>query len=403
MNNKQLAPTARRYRVLLVICWPVGGIRTFIRYVFTNFDRSRYILTILAPDQPELRTLLDDLRDLDVTYVPVHYAPRQPGFLLSVIRTILLGKYDLVHSQGFMAGAYSTIPARLSRTRHIMTSHDVLLPGQFLGLKGLLKRKLLAFLFSKIDVIQSVSDDASRNLIENIPNLGEYDGKCITIRNGVDVDRFSRPESRNLRKELDLPDDTFLVGFLGRFMAQKGFRYLVDAFEILLAITDLPRKPVIVATGFGGFIREEKDYLKGKGLEDHVHFLAFSPNIAPVLKGLDVVAMPSLWEACGLLAMEAMVAGVPVIGTDCIGLREVLRDTPSRMVRAANSTELARAIEAEMKSPSKADAMRFADEAKRRFDVKEQAARMEEVILGMVGDPARPGQGATQLTPRRPR
>jgi glycosyltransferase involved in cell wall biosynthesis len=104
-----------------------------------------------------------------------------------------------------------------------------------------------------------------------------------------------------------------------------------------------------------------------------------------LLKGLDVVAIPSVSEAGPLLPMEAMVAGVPIIGTDCIGLREVLRDTPSRMVRAANSVELANAIEAEMRNPSTAEARAFAPQARSRFDVRQQAGRMEEVILRLVG------------------
>jgi len=382
--NTESKLNSKKYRILLVIRWPVGGIRTFIRYVYNNFDHSRYSLTILAQDQPELRTLLDDLRNLDVTYIPVQYEPRQPGFLLSVAKTILLGRYDVIHSQGFMSGIYSTIPARLSRTKHVMTSHDVLLPKQFVGLKGFLKKKLFAFLFPMIDVIHSVSNDASTNLIETIPNLKKYNEKCITFPNGIEVERFSGVESRDLRKELDLPDDTFLIGFLGRFMSQKGFRYLVDALEILLKSTDLPKKPVIVATGYGGFIREDKGYLKRKGLEYHVNFLPFSPNIAPILKGLDVLAIPSLWEACPLLPMEAMVAGVPLIGTDCIGLREVLSDTPCMMVAAGNSIGLAGAIEAEIRTSSKAKAIEFTEEARRRFDVRQQAARMEALILNLL-------------------
>ncbi len=386
MGTEQLSSARRRYRILLVICWPVGGIRTFLRYVYNSFERSRYSLTLLAPDQPELRTLLEDLREFDPTYLPVPHHPKQPGFPLSVARAIVSGGYDLVHSQGFMAGLYSAVPARLSRTPHMLTPHDVLSPGHFVGFKGTLKRSLLTFLLPMIDVIQCVSDDARKSLIESIPRLGRREDKVITIRNGIDANRFSGSEARDLRAELNLPGDTFLIGFLGRFMSQKGFRYLVDAMELLHGRSDLPRKPVIVATGVGGFIREDRGYLNGKGLEDHACFLPFSPNIAPLLKGLDVVAIPSISEAGPLLPMEAMVAGVPVIGTDCIGLREVLRDTPSRMVPAANSVELANAIEAEMKNPSTAEARAFSQQAIGRFDVRQQAGRMEEVILRLIGD-----------------
>ena len=84
--------------------------------------------------------------------------------------------------------------------------------------------------------------------------------------------------------------------------------------------------------GWGGFIREEQVEIKRRGLENNFHFLPFQENPARAIRGVDVVVMPSLWEACPLLPMEVLVAGVPVIGTDCVGMREVLLDTPARVV-----------------------------------------------------------------------
>jgi len=69
--------------------------------------------------------------------------------------------------------------------------------------------------------------------------------------------------------------------------------------------------------------------------------MPFTPNVASVIKGLDLVVMPSLWEACGLLAMETLVAGTPLIASDCIGLREVVRGTPACVVPSKDSKRLA--------------------------------------------------------------
>ena len=99
------------------------------------------------------------------------------------------------------------------------------------------------------------------------------------------------------------------------------------------------------------------------------------------LKGLDVVAMPSLWEACGLLAMEAMVAGVPLVGTDCVGLREVLRNTPAHVVPAKDSLALSEALMMEMRNPTTSRAREFAIEAAARFQVKNRAAEIEKLML----------------------
>ena len=67
---------------------------------------------------------------------------------------------------------------------------------------------------------------------------------------------------------------------------------------------------------------------------------ASKAGLRPVLAELDLLVVPSLWEASSVVSMEAMAAGVPVLGTDCIGLREVLRGTPSRVVRAGDPAAL---------------------------------------------------------------
>lgn len=371
----------KKYHILLVIRWPVGGIRTFIRYVYGRFDHSIYKFSIIAPNLEDMKVLIDDLSGMDVSYIPFNENISSINLYWLISKTIFFGKFDLVHSHGFISGVYSALPARLSRVKHIMTSHDILLPKQFLGLKGSIRKKTLSIFLPMIDVIHSVSHDAYQNLIENLPNLKNSRAKLVIIPNGIEVERFNGSEKRDFREELNLGEDTFLIGFLGRFMSPKGFIYLVDALGLLLKKTDLPKKPIVLAFGWGGFVREDKEYINQKGLAPHFHFLPFTPNVAPVLKGLDIVAMPSLWEACGLLAMETMVAGIPLIGTDCIGLREVLKDTPSIMVPAGDSQALAKAIEAEMKGPSISKAEAFKEKASTRFDVKKQAAKLEQLIL----------------------
>jgi glycosyltransferase involved in cell wall biosynthesis len=375
-----------RFKVLLVVRWPVGGIRTFIRYVFRNFDPARWHFTIVAPDVEEMRVLVDDLAGLEVDFVPVEGMPNDgsSGFwkmLHCAAGELIRGGYDLVHSHGFTSGMCMAIPAFVWRTPHLMTSHDVINPSQFEGRKGKLKKMMMGRILSIVDTIQSVSYDAQENLICNLPTLGRRKGKLIVIPNGIEVERFESASPRDLRAELGLGEEVFLIGFLGRFMSQKGFRYLVDAIDLLRQDTNLPKEPLVVSFGDGGFIREEKAAIKERGLERYFRFMPFAPNVAGTMKGLDVVAMPSLWEACGLLAMEAMVAGVPFIGTDCLGLREVLRNTPSKVVPVRDSRALSEALLEEMRSPSDQRARDFVREAVIRFDVKVRAIELERLML----------------------
>lgn len=223
MNGKKLGTD--KIKLLLVIRWPVGGIRTFIRYVYNNFNRSRYHITIVAPDIPELKVMVDDLKGFDISCKTFRSDAPSWTIAVMVINTIMFGRFDLIHSHGFTAGLYSVLPACLKKVRHIITSHDILSDRQFDGVRGFFKRKALSLLLPLIDVIHSVSNDANNNLLDFIPVLKKRKN-CMAISNGVEVERFKGSEKRDLHMELNLPGDAFLIGFMGRFMSLKGFNYL---------------------------------------------------------------------------------------------------------------------------------------------------------------------------------
>jgi len=377
----------KKLKVLLVVRWPVGGIRTFMRYFYRNFDAERWEFTILAPDLDELRALMDDLAGLHVNIVPVKGMATDGSsgvwkMFRGVAGQVIKGKFDLVHSHGFTSGMCAAVPAFLRSTPHLMTSHDILNERQFAGARGVIKKMFMRLLFGMIDSIHSVSYDAQRNLLSNFPGLNT--GKCFTIPNGIEMERFENAKPRDVRGELGVGGDVFLIGFLGRFMAQKGFSYLVDAIEILSRDQALARNFSVVSFGDGGFIREEKEAIKARNLDRYFSFMPFVANVAGTIKGLDVVAMPSLWEACGLLAMETLVSGTPLIGTDCIGLREVLKFTPARIVSPKDGKDLALAIKREMEHPSKAEALAFQNEAAVRFDVRKRAVELEGLYKRIV-------------------
>jgi glycosyltransferase involved in cell wall biosynthesis len=356
-------------RALLVIRWPVGGIRTFARYVYRDFPKERWHLTILAPDLHEMRVLLDDLAGINVEYLPIQPQPSPFEFFVEVARQVSSGHYDLIHSHGFTSGVCAAPVAWISRTPHIMTSHDVINATQFMGRLGALKRCLIGIIFNHIDKIHSVSYDAQANLFEYFPSL-RTSTACFVLPNGIEVHRFINNPPRDLRSEYGIGSDVFLIGFMGRFMAQKGFRFLVDAIESIRDEPSLAKEVLVLTFGDDGFIREEIQAILLRGLHQHFRFLPFTPNVAGTIKGLDCVVMPSLWEACGLLAMETLTCGTPLIGTDCIGLREVLQSTPARIVRKGDSSALAEALLQEISSPSLTLVQNFRETAKRKYDIK---------------------------------
>ena len=300
--------------VLIIVRWPVGGINTYLRYIYTDRHFSDYQLDILLPDISEINILHEEMQANNIRILPV--SGGAANFYYSIWRYVLSRKYKLVHSHGFSSGLLAAIPAKLIGIKHIITPHDIFSKKHFSGIKGKIKRYFVGRILSLANVIQPVSQGAANNLLEFMPTLqNNRKQKIITIVNGIDTSRFLIQESRDLHSELSLDRNVFLVGFLGRFMSQKGFTYLVQAVKKLLLDTSINRKIKIIAIGSGGYIREEMEGIESQGMKDDVYFLPGTNEVAKTLRGLDLLAMPSLWEACSLLAMEALVAGVPVVGT----------------------------------------------------------------------------------------
>jgi len=248
---------------------------------------------------------------------------------------------------------------------------------------------MLARLLARADAVVSVTDDARANLVEHLPRLARG-VRLETIPHGIALPAGALPPKADLRGPLGLSPDVALVGFLGRFMEQKGFLPLLGAIERLRSAP--PRRPFcLVAVGSGDFEPQYKREVERRGLSSCVRFLPFVADAGPVLRALDLVAMPSLWEAAGLLAMEALVAGTPLIASDCLGLREVVRGTPARTAPPGDEAAWAEALRSAIDAPFAEEARAFVPAARERFDVARSAASLSALLAEVSGAPGPPG------------
>lgn len=365
--------------VLVFARHPSGGIRTYFRYVYGQPCMADIGLTFLTPASTSMDSVVSML---DNSRIHLTTRDSSASLLWLLLKSLVTRRFDLIHSHGFTAGILAVVPARLFRIPHIITTHDVFTEGQFKGWKGRLKLWLAGRLLGMADVVNPVGNDARENLVKTHPHL-ERQSRVVAIRNGIEAKAFMLDERRDLRKEAGLASDVLMVGFFGRFMAQKGFRTLVDA--VAKWNEDSQKGPLHVACfGWGGFIREEQADLKARNLERFFHFFPATDEMVKALRGVDAVVMPSRWEACPLLPMEAFIAGVPLIATECIGLKEVIDDTPVMRFTVDNSESLLQALKAfekrrDILARAAAD---FRIIAAERFDVKNTSTDLRRLFDG---------------------
>ena len=363
-------------------------------YNFKPLCDAGFHLTFLAPEGQAFETFQHDWADRpEIEFLSVPVKNRKFSMWGSVNQALKTNRYSLIHSQGLRAGTEAAIGNYFHRVPHLMTLHDVIVPQNDVpGKFKWLKKKISEFFTRYATIIIPVSHDCAENHLTHFPGWKKGPCRLEVISNGINVkglvesrEKFRQANPAGIREELKLPANVVLGGFFGRFMPQKGFKYLLEALSELARRGYNDRFRLIVTKDSHGYKNETiRSVVERPEVAAMVHFVEPVADIAPILSQMDVLVMPSLWEACGLLAMEAMVLGVPVIGSDSLGLREVLRDTPSVTPPKENAAALADAIAKFIEKPFMEQAKAFEVEAQKRFDVEIAAKTLlnlyEEVI-----------------------
>jgi len=166
--------------------------------------------------------------------------------------------------------------------------------------------------------------------------------KITVIPNAVDPSKYQRNIDRDeVRRRYGIEPHEKVVLFVGRLVPQKGVEYLVRAVPLVLQrIRNV--KFVIVGDGWS------KDYLEGMaratGYGDRVIFLGFisDSDLTELTMSVDVLVVPSVYEPFGIVALEGMAAGVPVVAANVGGLSEIIEhDKTGVLVYARNLESIA--------------------------------------------------------------
>ena len=153
---------------------------------------------------------------------------------------------------------------------------------------------------------------------EVVDAFGLPDDKVHVVPNGVDPEMWAAPAGQPRAG----PEQPLIVGW-GRVQYEKGFQTLVHALpEIRLAVPGLR----VVVAGRGSYLAELRDVARTVGADDICEFPGFVPDdeLRSMLHRATLVVIPSLYEPFGIVALEAMAAGAPVVAAASGGLVEVV-------------------------------------------------------------------------------
>jgi glycosyltransferase involved in cell wall biosynthesis len=210
------------------------------------------------------------------------------------------------------------------------------------------------------------------------------------VHNGVDMARFGGGSAKQEVTPIDerralrgLPTNAFLVGMFGRFTAWKGQHVALDA------IARVPNAHLVLVGdalfGETGYAESLRARAKTLGITERVHFAGFQHDVASWMNVMDVVVHASTQpEPFGLVIIEAMAAGKPVIASNGGAVPEILRNRENGLIVEPNdASELAQAISTLQHAPELAArlaAQGHAD-AGQHFSIEQYLRHMTRVLF----------------------
>ena len=273
---------------------------------------------------PELVRTVSPLKDLKA--------------LFKIYRYLRKERFDIVHSHTSKAGLLGRLAAKLAGVPIIIhTPHGHVFFGYF----GLVKTKLFIFverMSSRLadKIIALTSREKKDHLLFNIAN----EDKFVVINSGVDLNKFKTlplNEIQNFKRKLGIPENSLIVGTVGRLVPIKGPAFLIEAAKLIV-----PKYPstLFIFTGDGHLKQELKKKTLEMGIEDNIIFLGWRDDVARIISIYDILVLPSLNEGMGRVLVEAMALGKPIVASDIGGIPDLITHGKNGFLVPPKSPEL---------------------------------------------------------------
>ncbi len=356
----------------------VGGGELSLMDLLRGLDRDRWAPVLVVPDEGDVAARGRDL-DLPVHVIALPTLRRPgPGSVRSVNALVRLARASdaaLIHANGSRAMAYAGVAGRLA-------ARPTLWHVRIAESDGLVDRALCA--------IATVVIATSRAVARRFPWAP---AKIRLIANGIDLERFTpRPQSGVLRAKLGVPSSAPVALSIGRHVAEKGYRHLLDAAALIERA-----KPGVhwILVGNGELRSELEAQTRRLHLGSQVHFTGWREDIPDVLALSDVFVLSSESEGFGRVLVEAMAMNRAVVATAVGGVPDiVLAGETGLLVEPANPVALADAVRALLDDPARAARLGAAGRARaestfRRGAHVDAVERVYAEVLGRVVSEAR--------------
>ena len=310
-----------RKKRILHVAQAAGGVDRYIRMLLKYLDKDKFEnVLVCSQDFHE-----EDYRDLADSFEQVEMSRAISGNDLKAIKAVrnLIKRYnpDIVYAHSSKAGAIARVADIGLKNHCVYNPH-----GWAFNMRCSAKKKAMYTAIEKIaapfcDKIICISDAEKQSALDK--KICRED-KLQVIFNGVDIESYENGVHGAVkRKDLNIPEDAFVVGMVGRMSPQKA----PDVFvKMAKQVKDAVPNAHFIIVGTGNQEAEIRKYAKDNGFSDSLHITGWVDNPMSYVELFDVACLLSRWEGFGLALPEYMMAGKPIVASRVDAIPNIIRD-----------------------------------------------------------------------------
>ena len=307
-----------------------GGVKKHILGLFKEFKKRGIETKIIVPRRKKSEKYKSKNIILMGTSFPINFNGSQSDFNInfnpvSLEKILKKEKFDVLHFHnfGFPSILQILLSPSASNTLNILTFHANLMGNPFVKTFPTLIPTINKICQWKIDGVIGVAP-----LI--LDYFQSFKGLKRIIPNGIDIEEFN-PSVPEIKK---FKDGKINILFVGRIEKRKGLIYLLKAYKKLEKIHSNLR---LIIVGEGPLKKDCEKYVKDNHLKNVVFEGQITKGLASYYKTADIYVSPAIFgESFGIVLLEAMACGTPLIAFDNQGYKDLLKEMSSEEFLAEN-------------------------------------------------------------------
>lgn len=317
----------RKKTKILHVAQAAGGVDRYIRMLLKYLDKDKFEnFLVCSQDYHE-----EDYKDLVNSFEQVEMT-REIGkndwkVIGEVRKLIKHYQPDIVYAHSSKAGAITRLADIGLKNYCVYNPH-----GWAFNMRCSEKKRMMYTAIEKMaapfcDKIICISESEKQSALEK--KICK-ENKLKVIFNGVDIESYeTRVHGKVKRADMNIPDDAFVVGMVGRMSPQKAPDVFVRMAKM---VKDIVPNAHFIIVGNGEQESEIRKYADDNGFPDRLHITGWINDPMSYVELFDVACLLSRWEGFGLALPEYMMAGKPIVASRVDAIPNIIRDGENGML-----------------------------------------------------------------------